>query len=120
MKKVIYALLLMSALFSFVHVGFAGQYQVTFKTTECNGDMGYATVEVDRIHKIETISCDEAGAVFKKLKQLIVKSANLPNSFDVFTITENEALRIQKEIESYMKAKKGILKKGKPLILLED
>jgi len=105
---------------SFAHKGFAGQYQVTFKTTECNGDSGYATVEIDKIHKIETITCDEPDSVFKKLNLVIVKSAILPNSFDIFTITGKEAKRIKHEIESYMKAKKSLLKRGKPLILLEE
>jgi len=95
-------------------------YQITFKTTDCNGDTGFATVEVNRIHKIQTITCDEPDAKFKKLKQVIVKSKIIPTSFDVFMVTESEAQHIQKRIDDYMEAKRKLLERGNPIILHKE
>ncbi len=63
---------ILSAIF-LASVTIAGTYQVTFTTTGCNGDTGYATVEIDRIYKIETISCEGPYAKLKKLEQVIVR-----------------------------------------------
>ena len=74
-------------------------YMVTFQTTDCNGDTGMATVEIDRIHSIETVTCDPPQEQAKR-KQVLIRSRTIPGSYDVFTVDDREAVRIQHRLGS--------------------
>ncbi|RLB68835.1 MAG: hypothetical protein DRH04_06265 [Deltaproteobacteria bacterium] len=94
-------------------------YMITFQTTDCNGDTGIATVEIDRIYKIRSISC-EPPYQDARLKQVLVISKTLHGSYDVFTIDEKEAANIQNQIQAYMDARRKLLENGNPIILHDN
>jgi hypothetical protein len=111
-------------------------YQITFHTNDCNGDTGLATVVVSSIYKIESISCDPPHEQNKR-KQILIKSKiattassgqdtifaiNRPqsvvvDSYNAMTVTEEEAVNIQKDIDRYMRARRKLLEKGSGIIL---
>ena len=47
-------------------------YKVTFRTTDCVGDTGMASVEVDRIEKIRGVDCGP-GKNGRQLKQVLAR-----------------------------------------------
>ena len=118
MKKTMLAALFLVLFFA---AGAAAEsaYMITFQTTDCNGDTGIASVEIDRIYKIKSISC-EPPYQDARLKQVLVHSRTLHDSFDVFTIDEKEADNIQKQIQAYMDARRKLLENGAPIILHEN
>jgi len=83
----------------------AADYTVTFKTTECNGDRGMASVQMETIWRMSSIECRSPTNPDEKLMQLLVKSTSGLTTYDVFRITPSEADRIQKQIDRYMDAK---------------
>jgi len=94
-------------------------YMITFQTTDCNGDTGMASVEINRIYKIETVECDPPHQTAKR-KQVLVFSRTLRGSYDVFTVDEKEAANIQKQIQAYMNSRRKLLENGTPIILHDD
>lgn len=132
MKKILFALCLLLIVPAALA---ASDYQITFQTKDCNGDTGLATVAINTIYKIETTTC-EPPFEKKQRKQILIKSkrsltstnaaALLPenrkdtvlvDSYDVMTVTEEEAIAIQQEIEKYMHAKRKLLENGKAVII---
>lgn len=111
-------------------------YQITFQTNDCNGDTGFATVVVSSIYKIESITCDPPHKQNKR-KQILIKSkiattgssgqdsifsvnrlqTVVVDSYNVMTVTEEEAGNIQKDIDRYMRARRKLLEKGSGIIL---
>lgn len=91
---------------------FAG-YKVTVGTTECNGDTGFVSIDVEDFYKIETTDCGPEKPDVK-LKQVMVRSAN---GFDVFNVTPEAAKQLQKEIQLYMDARRKALERGSTVIL---
>lgn len=88
-------------------------YQVTFETLDCNGDIGFATVGVDQIYKIQSAGC--AGGDGKPLKQLLVHDN--AGSYNVYTLSQEESVNINKEIKAYMDARRGILERSEAIIV---
>ncbi len=88
-------------------------YKVTVSTTECNGDTGFASIDVDNFYKIETTDCGPEKPDVK-LKQVLVRSAS---GFDVFNVTPDAAAQLQKEIQLYMDARRKALERGSTVIL---
>lgn len=91
-------------------------YKVTFRTTDCAGDTGMASVDVDRIEKIRGVDCgpDKSG---RQLKQVLVKPRGKASGYEVFMVTEEDAGKIEKQINDYMDARKKTLEGGKTLII---
>ena len=89
----------------YLNTATAADYLVTFKTTECNGDRGMASVQMDTIWRMSSIECRSPENPDEKLMQLLVKSTSGLTTYDVFRITPSEADRIQKQIDRYMDAK---------------
>ncbi len=83
----------------------ASDYTITFKTTECNGDRGMASVNMDTIWRMSSIECRSPDNPDEKLMQLLVRSTSGLSTYDVYRITPAEAERIQKKIDRYMDAK---------------
>lgn len=83
----------------------AADYLVTFKTTECNGDRGMASVQMETIWRMNSIECRSPENPDEKLMQLLVKSTSGLTTYDVYRITPAEATRIQQQIDRYMDAK---------------
>lgn len=91
----------------------ASPYQVTFETTDCNGDTGFITLGVDEIFKIQAGDC--TGADGKPLKQMLVHNGS--GSYSAYTLTEEEAQNVQKEIKAYMAARRGVLERPGAVIV---
>jgi len=89
----------------YLNAATAADYLVTFKTTECNGDRGMASVQMETIWRMSSIECRSPENPDEKLMQLLVKSTSGLTTYDVFRITPSEADRIQKQIDRYMDAK---------------
>ena len=77
--------------------------KVTFQTTDCGGATGMASVDVDLIDRLQPITCDSG----RKLKQVLVKSAS--GSFEVFTVAETEAGKIEAQIQQAMESRRKAL-----------
>lgn len=96
-------------------VGVAGgsPYQVTFETTDCNGDTGFTTVGVDEIFKIQSAGC--SGPDGTPLKQMLVHNGS--GSYNAYTMTEEESKNVRKEIKDYMAARRGVLDRSGAIIV---
>jgi hypothetical protein len=64
------------------------------------------------------VECEQPDEKLK-LKQVLVRSRTLRGSYDVFTVDEESAEMIMKEIDSYMKARKRTLENSDSIILHE-
>ena len=91
-------------------------YKVTFRTTDCAGDTGLASVDVDRIEKIRSLECNP-GASGRRIKQVLTKSASGASGYEVHTVTADEADKIEKQINAYMDARKKAVEGGKTIII---
>ncbi len=91
-------------------------YKVTFRTTDCAGDTGMASVDVDRIEKIRGVDCgpDKSG---RQLKQVLVRPVGKTSGYEVFMVTAEDAGKIEKQINDYMDVRKKTLEGGKTLII---
>lgn len=94
----------------------AQAYQITFETTECNGDTGMAAVDVDRIYRVDADNCAPQQPDEKR-KQVLVHSSGGPTRYDVFTVTEKEGQRIQNELRKYNDARRRSLDRGNSVII---
>jgi hypothetical protein len=118
MIRTIFAALFL-LLFTTISAAAGSSYMVTFQTTDCNGDTGIASVEINRIYKIKSISCEPPYQAARR-KQVLATSKALHGSYDVFTIDEKEAVNIQKQIQDYMDARRKLLENGSPIILQKN
>ena len=111
-------------------------YQITFQTNDCNGDTGLATVPVGSIYKIETITCDPPYEKNRR-KQILLKAKIttvtsrgrdtflgnnqsqpvVVDSYNVMTVNEDEAARIEKDINRYMQARRKLLENGSSITI---
>jgi len=114
----------------------ADDYQVTFQTNDCNGDTGVATVPIGSIYKIETITCDPPYEKNVR-KQILIKAKIstsssrgretfwgnnqaqdvVVDSYNVMTVTEDEAARIEQDINRYMQARRKLLENSSSIII---
>lgn len=95
---------------------YASDFEITFETTECNGDTGYSVVNVANIYRIESINCKE-GENQQELKQVMINSRSNVSAFDVFTVTTEEAKQIQKQVRHYVDAKRKALESSTSVII---
>ena len=95
---------------------YATEFEITFETTECNGDTGFSVVNVADVYRIETIKC-EGAAGQQKFKQVMINSRSNVSAFDVFTVTAAEAKQIQMQVRRYIDAKRKALETGSSIII---
>ena len=87
----------------------AGGFKVTFETLDCNGDTGFASVDIDRIYRIETTDCGPEQPE-RKLKQVLVRS--YATGFDAFSLSEAEAEALQQQLKRYQGARQQSIERG--------
>jgi hypothetical protein len=80
--------------------------KATFQTTDCAGATGFASVDIDRIDRLQPMSCENG----RKLKQVLVKSRT--GSFEVYTVAETEAGKIEAQIQQVMESRRKALESG--------
>lgn len=93
----------------------ASDYKVAFETMSCNGDIGFAVVSADAIHKIEKGDCADPDDTQEYLMRMLVKDGS--GSFAVYTLTRDEARAVMKEIKSYMRARRKALESSETVII---
>lgn len=86
-------------------------YQVAFETTSCNGEIGFATVDIENIDKIQSASCLYEG---KKLKKLLV---NKNGSYNTYTITTEEARAVMQDVKLYNRMRLKMMENSDTLII---
>lgn len=83
--------------------------KLTFQTTDCAGATGMASVDVDRFDRMQPLACDSG----RKLKQVLVKSGT--GSYEVFTVAESEAGKIEAQIQQVMESRRKALEHGETI-----
>lgn len=94
----------------------ASPYQVTFETTDCNGDTGFTTVGVDEIFKIQAAGC--SGPDGTPLKQMLIHDGS--GSYKAYNLTEEESKNVSKEIKDYMASRRGVLDRSNAVIVVPE
>ena len=98
---------------AWIAVADAAPYQVTFETTDCNGDTGFTTVGIDEIFKIQSGDC--SGPDGAPLKQMLIHDGS--GSYTAYTLTDEESKNVRKEIKAYMAARRGVLDRSGAIIV---
>lgn len=89
----------------------SASYQVAFETTSCDGESGFATVDIASIDKIQTASCLYEG---KKLKKLLVSKNG---SYHTYTMTSEEARAVMQDVKLYNRMRLKMMENSDTLII---
>ena len=84
--------------------------KVTFRTTDCSGATGLASVNVDHITRTQPYDCPNG----RKLKQVLTRS---PGVNEAYTIAEDEAPKLEAQIQRAMDARQKALENNKGIII---
>ena len=110
-NKLTFAVLLCLLPLGVVDAGdFTDGLKVTFRTTDCSGATGLASVKVDYITRTQAYDC--AGG--RKLKQVLTRS---PGVNEAYTIAEDEAPKLEAQIQRIMDARQKALENKRAIIL---
>lgn len=90
---------------------FPGALNVTFRTSDCDGATGLGSVNVDHITRIQPYACPNG----RRLKQVLTHAPGGTN--EAFTITEDESLKLEAQIQHIMDARQKALQDGKQVII---
>jgi hypothetical protein len=90
---------------------FPGPLKVTFRTVDCTGATGLASVNVDHIARIQPYDCPNG----RKLKQVLVRAASGLN--EAYTIGEDEAPKLEAQIERLMGSRQKALEQARPIVI---
>jgi len=96
--------------------GFADDsYNIIFETMDCSGNTGFASVGLDEIYKMNNGDCSEPDNPGRKLKQLLVHDGS--GSYTAYTLTQDEAKNVMRDMKEYMRARKGVLERSDSIII---
>jgi len=90
---------------------YPGILKVTFQTRDCSGATGLASVNVDRITRIQPYNCPDG----QQLKQVLTRSEG--GVGEAFLITADEGVKLQAQIQHIMDARRKALEQQKPVII---
>jgi len=110
-RSIVAAMLLALALPAAFAATYPGALKVTFRTSDCDGASGLGSVNVDHISRIQPYDCPNG----RKLKQVLTRTPAGAN--EVFTITEDEAVKVEAQIQRIMDARQKALEQTKPVII---
>jgi hypothetical protein len=110
-RSIVAALLLVFALPAVFAADFPGEFKVTLRTTDCAGASGMGSVNVDHISRIQPYACPNG----RKLKQLLVRTPAGAN--EVFTVTEDEAVKVEAQIQRIMDVRQKALEQARPIVI---
>ena len=94
------------------------QLQVTVETTECSGDVGIASFNVDRFYKVQSGGCEDPTHPGRKLQQVLVKSRSPDFQYEVLWVTQEEARNLLAQVRDIMNARTGALP-GREAVIIE-
>ena len=95
----------------------AEEYKVVFETIDCTGNIGFTTLSPDEIYRIETGDCSHPEHPNQKLMKMLVHNGQ--GSYNVFTLSQEEARIVMKDVKDYMKARKEVLEKSNSVIITQ-
>lgn len=110
MTRLLFALLLSLSPWSASHAMGTEILKVTFRTTDCNGTTGLASVNVDHIARTQPYDCPNG----RKLKQVLTRS---PGLNEAYTMAEDEAPKLEAQIQRAMDARQKALENNKGIII---
>jgi len=82
---------------------------------DCSGQSGFATVGPEEIYKIENGDCSDPAHPGQKMRQLLVHDGS--GSYTAYSLTQEEARSVMKDLKEYMRARKGALERSQSIIL---
>lgn len=94
------ALLLWSALSSPALAG----VPISVTTTDCGGDVGMASFDVERLYKIQADDCADPTDPGRKLQQVLLKSDGRLTRYEVLSVTQAEAASILEKVNAISRA----------------
>lgn len=116
MKKIIIFLAAFLAP-SLCFAGSVSTYKVSFKTLACDGTEGMASMDADRLMKIETVKCEPNDPVKQVWQVLVSDEPGSGLTYRAFNTTKEEAEKIKKEIDNYQALKKKSLENSQRIII---
>lgn len=90
---------------------FPGPIKVTFRTVDCAGAAGLASVDVDRITRLQPYDCPNG----RRLKQVLTHGAT--GVGEVYTVTEDESAKLEAQIERVMASRQKAIEQSRPIII---
>ena len=115
MKKIFFLAVLIPFMISPLQGHADDSYKIVFETMDCSGNTGFATVGPEEIFKVGNGDCTNPEDPGKKLKQLLVHDGN--GSYNVYTLTQEEAKNVMLDMKEYMKSRKGVLDRSDAVII---
>lgn len=103
--------------FSTLQAGSLATFKVSFQTLSCDGARGFATVDADRVFKVESIPCDSGDPVKEVFQVLVNGAPGSGSGFDVFTTSEKEAEKIMEAVGAYQEDKRIGIREGQRIIV---
>ena len=91
--------------------------QISFETTACDGSIGFASVDLEKIWRFNSAGCTAPDKPDEPLLQVLVKSDTGVTNYEVYTVTPAEAESIQAQIKAHMEAKRKALEGGSTVII---
>lgn len=84
--------------------------KVNFRTMDCDGATGVASVNVDSITRTQAYACADG----RKLKQVLTRG---PGGNEAYTIAEDEVPKLEAQIQRIMDARQKALENNKGIII---
>lgn len=92
-------------------------YKISFKTLSCDGSKGMASIDADRLVKLQSVKCDPNDPVKEVWQALVTGEPGSGLTYRVFNTTQEEAEKIQKAMDDYQAAKKKSLEDSTRIII---
>jgi hypothetical protein len=110
-SRTLLAALLLALALPAVAADYPGTLKVTFRTTDCDGATGMASVNADAVTRVQPYTCPNG----RQLKQLLARSPAGTN--EAYTLTADESAMVETEIRRVMDARRKALEQGKPIVI---
>lgn len=91
--------------------GFPGPHKITFRTLDCDGATGMAQVNADAVSRVQPYTCGNG----RQLKQVLTRGAG--GVSEVFTVSSEEAPKIEAELLRVQRAREKALEQTKPIVI---
>lgn len=83
----------------------AADMTVAAQTTDCSGNIGFTSFNLNKLYKIQQGPCPDPGDPGKKLNQVLLKSDSGLYQYDVLWVTEAESRQIMEQIKNINEAR---------------
>ena len=79
------------------------QVPITAVTTNCSGEIGFASFDAERLYKIQAANCPDPEDPSRKLQQVLLTSDGRLTNYEVFTVTADEAKLVIERVQAVSK-----------------